>query len=243
MLRYLLIGLAAVLVWLIALMPLKAVMIVAGGASAFGYQDVYGSLWHGRVYGMRIAAMPVREIELAVNPLPLLVGRLSAAWSVSDSSVRGQGQMAMAGDWMELRETRFNASLERLGVPVFPGLDLDGQVSGNISRLELDGDTCRSAQGTVRTAALTQFAATYGFQGPDLAGQLSCREGRLVLDFSGMSDDLGLTGEIEFDRSGYQWSLELQTSRAELADVLALGGLERDGDVWRRQGSVSYGQP
>lgn len=243
MLRYLLIGLGSLLVWLVALMPLKAVMIAAGGAAAFGYQDVYGSIWHGRIYGMRVAAMPVREIELAVNPAPLLIGRLSAVWNVSDSSLRGQGQIEVSGDRLALTSTRFNTSLQRLGLPSFPGLDLDGQVSGTLTRLELDGDRCLAAEGTVRTLVLSQFAATYGYDGPDLVGQFSCRGERLVLDFSGMSDDLSLTGEIDFDRSGYRWSLEMQTSRGELADVLALGGLERAGDVWRRQGSVSYGQP
>lgn len=244
MLRYLLIGLASLLVWLIVLMPLKAVMMVAGGASAFGYQDVYGSLWQGRIYGMRVAgAMPVREVELAVNPLPLLIGRMSAAWSVSDASLRGRGQMHWAGDRLELNATRFDASLQRLGLSAFPGLDLDGQVSATLTQLELDGDTCLAAEGTMRTAVLSQFAATYGYDGPDLVGQFSCRDDRLVLDFSGISDDLSLTGEIDFDRSGYRWSLEVQTPRAELADVLALGGLQRAGNVWRRQGSVGYGAP
>ena len=72
-----------VLVWLIILMPLKAVMMLAGGAGTFGYQDVYGSVWDGRIYGLRVAGVPVREIEMSAEPLPLFVGRLAARWRVS----------------------------------------------------------------------------------------------------------------------------------------------------------------
>ena len=39
------------LVWLIGLMPLKAVVLLAGPA---GYSDVYGTVWDGRIYDLRL---------------------------------------------------------------------------------------------------------------------------------------------------------------------------------------------
>lgn len=225
-----------VLVWLIILLPLKAVMMIAGGAGAFGYQDVYGSVWDGRVYGMRVAGVPIREIEMAADPLPLLVGRLAARWRVSDDSARGRGHVSIGGSTFQVSDMDLLVSIDRLGLRSFPGLDRSQMIDMDITALSLRDGRCESVQGRVQTTALVQFASTYGFEGPALLGVLSCDDGRLVITLDGAGADLELTGSVHMDQTTYTWDLELRTGRPELADALALAGMTRSGDIWRYQG-------
>lgn len=229
-----------VLVWLIILLPLKAVMILAGGASAFGYQDVYGRVWDGRVYGMRVAGVPIREIEMAADPLSLLTGRLAARWRVSDDSARGTGHVSLGGNSVRVRDMDLLVSIDRLGLRSFPGMDRSQMIDMDIASLAIRDGRCETANGRVQTAALVQFAATYGFQGPDILGQLSCNDGRLVITLDGAGADLELTGSVHMDQTAYAWDLELRTGRPELADALALAGATRTGDIWTYQGSETF---
>jgi len=229
-----------VLVWLIILLPLKAVMMMAGGASAFGYQDVYGSVWDGRVYGMRMAGVPIREIEMAADPLPLLAGRLAARWRVSDDSARGRGHVSIGGSTVQVSDMDLLVSIDRLGLRSFPGLDRSQMIDMDITALSLRDGRCEFVQGRVQTTALVQFASTYGFEGPALLGVLSCDDGRLVITLDGAGTDLELTGSVQMDQTTYTWDLELRTGRPELADALALAGMTRSGDIWRYQGSDTF---
>lgn len=192
-----------VLVWLIILLPLKAVMMIAGGAGAFGYQDVYGSVWDGRVYGMRVAGVPIREIEMAADPLPLLVGRLAARWRVSDDSARGRGHVSIGGSTFQVSDMDLLVSIDRLGLRSFPGLDRSQMIDMDITALSLRDGRCESVQGRVQTTALVQFASTYGFEGPALLGVLSCDDGRLVITLDGAGADLELTGSVHMDQTTY----------------------------------------
>ncbi len=236
------IGLFAVfaLFWVIALLPLKAVMIAAGGASAFGYQDVYGSVWSGRIYGLRLNGDRVGEISVSLKPLPLLIGRLSADWRISDTSLRGAGQASLSGDHVSARNVALDVSLRRLGLNDIPGLTGGETVRLSILELEMDGDICVRAAGDVRSDALAQLAESYGFTGPALEGILTCIDDRLALDLVGQSEVMDVSGRVYFSRSGYEWTIEAETVQGELADAFALLGLERDGGVWRYEGSRSY---
>ncbi|MBR9825937.1 MAG: type II secretion system protein N [Alphaproteobacteria bacterium] len=229
-----------ILGWLLALMPLKGVMLAAGGASAFGYQDVFGTIWSGRIYGLNLNGERVDEITVSLEPLPLVTGQLSADWRISDSSLRGSGHASWAGDRVTARDTALDVSVYRFGFGDIPGLTGDESVRISLLELDMRGDVCHRAVGDVRSDVLAQLAESYGFTGPVLEGMLTCIDERLALDLSGQSDALDLTGRVYFTRQGYEWDLQAETSQGELADVLSLMGLERDGAVWRHTGSAQY---
>ncbi|WP_300544301.1 type II secretion system protein N [Maricaulis sp.] len=226
--------------WLVVLLPLKAVAILAGGADRLGYSDVFGTVWNGRVYGLEVNGDPVREVAVSLRPLALLTGRIAADWRIADEAVSGSGRAALAGRMLALDNVSLALPLSRLGGADVPGLDPQEAVFVRLPRLRLDGDACVEAAGTVRTGALVTLAAAYGFEGPVITGELSCRGGDLVLEFGGEEAGLSLSGEAVLRRSGYDWQVGAHTDRAELADIFALAGLERDGDVWRAEGSSRY---
>lgn len=227
-------------IWLVVMLPLKAVMILAGGAHVFGYQDVYGTVWSGRVYGMRLNGQPVSEVMLSLDPLPLVTGRLSAQWRVSDASLRGAGHSSWGGETITARNVALDVSLDRLGLSDIPGFTGNEMVRISVLELDLRGDTCRQAAGDVRSEALVELAESYGFTGPVLEGILTCIDNRLALDVSGQSDVLSLSGRVYFTAAGYEWAIEAETQQGDLADALAVLGLERDGEVWRHEGRRAY---
>jgi len=228
--------------WLIILLPLKAVMILGGGAAAFGYQDVYGSVWSGRIYGLQAAGQRVREIEVSLAPLPLMLGRAQADWRVSDVDLRGDGRTSVSGDWLRADDVSLSVSLGRLGLDSLPGLSRSETVRISVIELEMDGDRCIRAAGDVRSGALASYAQGFGIEGPVLEGILECQGDDLVLEFSGDSPNLTVNGHAILRRTGYDWTLEARSDRGELADVFALAGLERQDDHWVRSGSARYGE-
>lgn len=229
------------LIWLIVLLPLKLVAVATGGAAAYGYRDVYGTVWSGRAYGVQLAGEAVQEIEVSLQPLALLRGAVRARWRASDDSLRGRGIAELAGDRVRAESVNLVVDLGRFGIDAVPGLDPAEPVYITVNRLEMDGDRCVEAAGDLRTGALIAPARAYAIEAPMLTGQLDCREGELVLAWSGESDAFSLAGDVILRSSSYEWTVQAATQRGELTDMFALAGLVRDGDIWRGEGEGRYG--
>lgn len=230
------------LIWLIVLMPLKLVALAAGGSETLGYRDVFGTVWQGRVYGLRVNGVPVRELEVATDPLALLTGRLGGSWRLNDASLRGAGRARLSGNGnsLDLGPTQLVATLDRLGLDRLPGLDPAERVFIRLDGLVVRDGQCVSASGTARSGALIALARLYGHDGPTVTGTFACDEGRLVLDWAGEAEGLALRGRVGFRAGGYDWTARIETAWPELADSLALAGLERDGDAWQAAGRQAY---
>lgn len=240
-LRLALVFLAALLVALIAMAPLRFVLDAAGGQSRLGFVSAYGSIWQGRVYGVRLGGEPIREVRVSLQPAALLTGALSGRWTLADSRIGGSGDGAIRanGDWM-LRDVDAHATLARLGLDRWPGLDPRERVFVQIDRLVVEDGACVQAAGTLRTGALIALARVFDADGPPLVGDLSCDNGRLALDFSGESEDVSVRGRVVFGAQAYDWSAEVETGLADLADALAVAGFEPADGAWIGEGSGRY---
>lgn len=227
-------------VWLVVLLPLKAVAIAGGGMDRLGYRDVFGTVWDGRIYGIELNGAPVRELAVSLQPFALLTGRIAADWRLADDSLSGSGRAALGRTRLEVENANLVLSLSRIGAADWPGLDPGEAVFVRLAKLEMAGERCIEAAGTVRSGALVTLAAAYGFEGPVLDGSIACRGEDLVVDFAGETDGLSLAGEAVLHRTGHDWRIEARTGRPELAEVFALAGLEREGDVWRSEGRGQY---
>ena len=240
-LRLGLIFLATLLVALIATAPLRLVLDAAGGQSRLGFVSAYGSIWQGRVYGVRLGGNPIREVRVSLQPGSLMTGALAGRWSIADSSMggEGEGEIRANGDW-RMRAVEANATLSRLGLDGWPGLDPTERVFVRLDALAFREGACIEAAGEVRTGALITLARAFGADGPPLTGSLACDDGVLRLDYSGRSADVGVSGRILFDVEGYAWTARIETSLADLADALAVAGFEQaDGD-WVGEGRGRY---
>jgi len=226
-------------IWLIVLMPLKLVALAAGGAPVLGYRDVFGTIWDGRVYGLELNGVPVSELDVSLDPLVLMTGRIGGDWRVSDSNLRGSGAARLSGTGLQLEATQLVVTLERLGLDAVPGLDPRERVFVRLDRLDYLDGRCRQASGSARTGALVGLARLYAQDGPELVGELGCEDGRVVLDWSGATDGLSLEGRVSFRPDGYDWQARVETGWPDFAEALALAGMQRDGSVWTAEGRVS----
>lgn len=242
MLRTLLAFFGFLLLWLIVLMPLKLAVLMAGNQTALGYSDVFGSVWDGRVHNARLAGLDIQRLDVAVEPLGLLGGQVAAQVRASDPDLRGRGRISVAADGtLRAEQVDLVARLDALGLAGWPGLDPQARLNLEIDQLEWQDGRCRSAQGEVASAALIGFAEQFGYEGPFLQGVLSCLDDALAVTVSGESADLALDAQILLRSRDYSWTLRVDTQRADLADALALAGLERDGTDWRGEGQDTYG--
>lgn len=232
--------LGLLLVWLIVLLPLKAVAVAAGGARALGYDDVFGTVWNGRVYGLAVRGQRVREIAVSVDPLPLLAGRISADWQAGDEGLAGSGHSVIAPGRVRLDNVSLTVPLERL-TGGRDGLDPRDPVFVRLARLELREGRCVEAAGTVRSGALVEPAAAYGVDAPPLEGDIACEGGDLVMAFSGETPDVTVNGRTVLRTAGYDWQLDVRTANPDLADALALAGFRAEGDRWHAEGYSAYG--
>ena len=233
--------LALLTAWLVVLMPLKAVAIMAGGVSALGYRDVFGTVWQGRVYGLDLNGVPVRELDVSLDPVTLLTGRLGGDWRVADLSLRGDGEARLSRGSLVLSDTELVVTLARLGLESLPGLDPAERVLVRLDRIELRDGACQFASGTARSGALIGLARLNGRDGPAVTGDFACDGDDLVLDWAGASDGLSLGGRVTFRADGYDWTAHVETDWPDIADGLALAGMTRDGTVWLAEGRERYG--
>ena len=237
----LVLGLLAV--WLIVLLPLKAVAIAAGGADRLGYDDVFGTVWNGRIYGLVTPGGRVREAAVSTRPAALLTGRLALDWQIADNSVSGRGRAALAPGGVTLDDVSLTVPLDRLVAAGRAGLDPDTPVFVRLAHLQVQDGQCRAAQGSLRSDALAAAAVQYGVEAPRLTGDIACRGDDLVLTLSGESADMSVDGEAVLRPGGYDWHVRVRTGHAGLADALALAGFaarEQDG-TWHAEGRSSYG--
>lgn len=241
MIGRILLVLAMLAVWLIVLMPLKAVAIAAGGAAQLGYDDVFGTVWNGRVYGLRIGGERVRETAVSVSPLALLTGRVAADWRVADSGLSGDGHAIVAPGRVQLENVSLTVPLGRLAETGRTGPDPRAPVFVRIAQLGLTDGRCESATGSARSDALAALAAPYNIDAPALDGMLACDGDDLELVFSGESADMTVEGSARLRPEGYDWQVSVDTVRPELAEALALGGFEAEGERWQAQGRGVYG--
>lgn len=241
MIGRILLVLALLAVWLVVLLPLKAVAIAAGGAERLGYDDVFGTVWNGRVYGLRLGGDRVRETAVSVSPLALLTGRVAVEWRVADSGLSGDGHAILARGQVQLENVSLTIPLGRLTEPGGTGLDPRAPVFVRIAQLGLTDGRCEGATGSARSDALTALAAPYNIEAPALDGVLACNGDDLELVFSGGSADMTVEGSARLRVEGYDWQVSVGTVRPDLAEALALAGFEAEGETWQAQGRGVYG--
>ncbi|WP_291841901.1 type II secretion system protein N [Maricaulis sp.] len=232
--------LALLVVWLIVLLPLKAVALAAGGSAALGYRDVFGTIWQGRVYGLNLNGVPVRELEVSLDPFALATGRLSGDWRIADASLRGDGRVSLSPGRLHLIDTDLDLSLATLGVPLPPGVRPTERIRTRIVELDMRDGACIAASGSASSGALTGLALVEGHTLPVLHGDWRCDGDRLVLDWSGEVDGLTAGGQVRFRADGYDWTARIETDWPDMADALALAGMRRDGSAWQAEGQESY---
>lgn len=198
--------------------PLRAGLAFA--PKAFSAEQVEGTIWGGEAERARLGRLSLGDVRLGLEPLALLAGRAAVRFEAR-GDVEGRGAAVLLGG-SGLTGFTGSAPIEALGL----GIPLTGRISFSRVDAMFVGSACRQARGDVATDAFRASAATLRWQGPDLAGTLSCAEdGALVASLEGADGRASVAATLRLFADG-RYALETRVAPSDdgLAMALPLGG-------------------
>ncbi|MHB1207114.1 MAG: type II secretion system protein N, partial [Rhodospirillaceae bacterium] len=145
-------------IFLVATLPLSVALPRAQlEQRGIGYSRAEGTIWHGRIEGLRWRGYRVGDATIAVKPLMILAGRLALDADVGGAGLmRGGGRVQITPfGTLILADVSLTADVARLPVIV----PLSGHVTVVVAHAEISRRGCRSAVGAIRTDALVRQPA------------------------------------------------------------------------------------
>lgn len=223
----LLVFVAALLVFLPAAIALRQVEARVPGLR---FDDVSGTVWHGRAGRALIGAHDYGRLQWRVHPLALLRGALAADidWQDGDRHARGRVSYGFGVLRAEAVQAGFPATVLQRVLDT-PALQPHGRVEVHVARAEFDGHEPRLLEGD----AVWREAAVSGAARAAL-GDIRARFGLLPDGGVGGSVEdaggaLAVQGEFRIDGGGYRAELRLDARDPEAAGALQWIGQPRAG--------------
>jgi general secretion pathway protein N len=162
---------------LIVLLPMRLVLGMLGvGEQGLTAREVGGSMWDGSVREAQVGRIALGDLNVALSPLPLLVGRARI-------DLRGQ-----AGDMGQSVHGAIETSRHAIGIDRMTATLPTGNIFAPvpISALDLtdidlrfEGGNCKAASGRVKASLSGDIAGISLGQG--LSGEARCDAGALLL--------------------------------------------------------------
>lgn len=196
----------------VALFPLRLAIGLSGpGITA---REVRGPVWWGHVYGLAVGPVYLGDVDAAVSPVQLFVGRVRFdLW-------RKTGQADdISGAWSE--------GFNQRGLDDVTGtVPLGGAFAPlplNVLELEdvtahFAGDTCAKAEGRVRARIAGQYAGLNLSQG--LSGEVACDGQALLLPLVSQTGMERLS--LRFWRDG-RYTAQIAVKAGDNPNIAALG--------------------
>lgn len=180
-----------------------------------------GTIWAGGVTNLR----DFDAVDFRLKPFSALKGGYPLT-----VTLRAPGLKASAlASSKKARDVSFQMNIANLPLPDPRLKSLAGQVTARIDdmRWKKEG-LCDVFQGTVRTDILTRNRALFQWEGPVLAGPVSCHEeGDYVFDLSGQDETQAITARITVSPTGqYLSDIKVETGDQDAAQILPLFGFE-----------------
>lgn len=210
---------AFLLLFAAALVVLLPMRLALGWFSTpgFGVREASGSVWHGRLTGVRFGAIPLGNLSARLAVLPLLTGR---------------ARLVLHGENLEgaLGAGRHGVGFENVTGRIAVG---DGFAPVPVSALEISGVTvrfrdghCALAEGRVR-AVLRGGTMAMALPG-GLGGTARCENGMLVLPLASQSGLERLTVSIDA-RGRYRATIAIRPTQPAVGAGLLAAGFARAG--------------
>ena len=218
--------LAAFAFAVVALIPLRVAVGWFGG-EGLAAREAEGSIWLGMLKEAQLGPVPLGDVRARLNILPLLIGRarLSLSRDAPDGHFEGAVSVSRHSFGVEDMTGQFRTGTLFAPVPI-SALDLD-----DVS-VHFDNGLCESAEGRVRATAAGELA---GIPLPtDLAGNVRCSEGALLLPLSSQSGVGQLNLRIRADGS-YRLELVVRQADPILVPRLTAAGFQPSAQGYSRR--------
>jgi len=220
MFRWILPALLSGLIALIAFLPLGW---VAGLALPDTVKNVAPDLsFQGTIWRPSVTGLPIfGSANLDISPL----SRRALIQS-------GEGRNYLSADVSpsEAKDVDFRIDLST--IPFTDGRlqGLRGMLNAQISDMQIENQSCKSAAGTVTTDVLQRNGGTINWVGPELTGPIRCENGALIADLKGRDAQQNIAALIRMSPDNtYRADISVRTNRAEADAVLPIFGFTRSG--------------
>ena len=220
MFRWILPALLSGLIALIACLPLSWVAGVAVPdniktfAPDLGFS---GTIWRGSVTGLPVFG--TANVDIAP------VSRRASLQS-------GEGQNYLSADVGVSDVKDLDLRIDLMSLPLTDGRlqGLRGMLNAQISDMQIENQSCQSAEGTVSTDVLQRNGGKIQWTGPELTGPIRCEDGALIADLRGRDSQQTIDALIRVSPdNAYRVDISVRTNRAEADAVLPLFGFSRAG--------------
>jgi general secretion pathway protein N len=233
-------GIAAFLLFVIALMPASLALSLSGADGLLRYSAAHGTVWDARLEGARVSGRPLGTVALSLSPLSALAGTLSAEGAFSSPGRSGRFALTRDGDTTRVKDLHLSLDITaRVGRGALAGV-----LSLRDAALAFSGNRCTQADGTFRTNILESGFAGTGVEGPLLTGALVCDGGVPGFRFSGENDFVAISGQGSLT-AGARVAADILVAFREGVPVtddlklaLQFAGLQETTEGWRGQLSL-----
>ena len=203
--------------------------------NGFSYHSVEGSLWKGRVNGVRLGETSLGAIDFEWSPLSALSGTVSAKVSAKGGDGRGNGTIGIGlfSEDLTISDGTVLFDLGSIKRYTLYGLPYQGVIRAKIRKLKVSQEECIKADLDLFTDAMTASAVKLSGQPLDLVGNAQCKGKGLQILLNGQS----ASGQVAIDaviqpNLSYNMAATVKPERTDLQQALTLLGFERDGSAY-----------
>lgn len=216
-------------VTVIVTLPLSAVLRAANvEARGLSFSRASGTVWNGRIEGLRWRGHDLGAAQLAAQPWALFLGRLAADVALDGGVMAGGGSIALKPGGVAIDDLTLSANVADL--PVL--LPLSGKVAIELAHADVGADGCRRIDGAVHTDALVNRPAGLAWSGPELSGPMTCSGGAVVIPLKGDTGAESIAVAMTLERDGsFGLRVEARTPNAAVVSILSAVGFVESGGV------------
>jgi len=224
--RYILLGGLGAFAALIARLPLSWVAPHFMPEDSGHNVSYSGTVWEGQVRGLNY----VGNANFQLSPKRLMSGGLPLHFTSQSSAMFISGQASQK----RLKDIWFSGTLAKLPTRDGRLKELAGKVNIRVDELQLEDGGCAFASGQASTDFLTLNQSRWQWQGPLLAGPITCEGGDLLVNLTGRENRQIIRADLRLSENGrYSADIAVQTDQVEAGVVLPLYGFEKQGREYK----------
>jgi hypothetical protein len=184
-----------------------------------------GTVWSGALSNLR----DVEAVNYSLKPLNLIRRKMPLEVNMKAMGLMASGQLSRH----QIKDFDFKIDVSSLPIPDPRLKGLAGEVYAKIAQAKWDkANACTLVSGVARSNILTQNKSLFEWEGPILAGPISCdADGRVIFELKGEDNTQSIFVKVAISPFGeYNSDMRVITRDQEAALVLPLFGFEERGN-------------
>lgn len=203
------------------------------------YDRTFGTVWDGTLSDVQIAGESIGQLNFKLQPTSILKLSPKLTFEFAGSIGRGLGDVSIGMD----RNVKLENVIANIQLNAFQHLDAQlRQTPSNlrisVSQVKISSSgQCLNASGQLDTDLLASVGRTWGWDGPEMRGDLSCQEKSYLISFSNGDGPDKITAQAIVDSdTEYDVVSRVETQNARLSSALLSYGFK----VYDQQGVFEY---